>query len=200
MDTPVLVPNIDEAIPLPANAAEALPELSREQEIEMRARTIKLISDLSGTPVIPTAENIAQAEELAREMMDNPAKRIEFSKYPNETMAWVAGMIQQSNCALVDDLSEYKNYVINKLVLEIEQTSDPKIRMQAVTKLGEVDGVDAFKRRTETTHVIKPIEEVEKELLDTIKTIRTRKADPKALELKPEDYEVVSDNLDQPLQ
>lgn len=200
MDTPVLVPNIDEAIPLPANAAEALPELSREQEIEMRARTIKLISDLSGTPVIPTAENIAQAEELAREMMDNPAKRIEFSKYPNETMAWVAGMIQQSNCALVDDLSEYKNYVINKLVLEIEQTSDPKIRMQAVTKLGEVDGVDAFKRRTETTHIIKPIEEVEKELLDTIKTIRTRKADPKALELKPEDYEVVSDNLDQPLQ
>ena len=196
----ILIPEIDENIPLPANAAEALPELSPEAEIEMRARTIKLISDLSGIPVIPTAENIAQAEELAREMMDNPAKRIEFSKYPNETMAWVAGMIQQSNCALVDDLSEYKNYVINKLVLEIEQTKDPKIRMQAVVKLGEVDGVDAFKRRTETTHVIKPIEEVEKELLDTIKTIRTRKADPKALELKPEDYEVVSDNLDQPLQ
>ena len=193
MDAPALVPNIDEAIPLPANAAEALPELSREQEIEMRARTIKLISDLSGKPVIPTAENIAQAEELAREMMDNPAKRIEFSKYPNETMAWVAGMIQQSNCALVDDLSEYKNYVINKLVLEIEQAKDPKIRLQAVTKLGEVDGVDAFKRRTETTHVIKPIEEVEKELLDTIKTIRTRQTDPKVLEMKPEDYEIVGE-------
>ena len=200
MDTAVLVPNIDEAIPLPANAVDALPELSREQEIEMRARTIKLISDLSGVPVIPTAENIAQAEELAREMLDNPDKRIEFSKYPNEVMAWVAGMIQQSNCALVDDLSEYKNYVINKLVLEIEQTKDPKIRMQAVTKLGEVDGVDAFKRRTETTHVIKPIEEVEKELLETIKTIRTRKADPKLLEIKPEDYEVVDNNDESSLQ
>lgn len=193
MDIPALVPNIDEAIPLPASALDALPELSREQEIEMRARTIKLISDLTGTPVTPTEENRREAEELARQMMDDPKKRIEFSKYPNETMAWLAGMIQQSNCALVDDLSEYKNYVITKLVMEIEQAQDAKVRLQAVTKLGEVDGVDAFKKRTETTHVVKPIEEVEKELLETIKTIRSRKVDPKALELQPEDYEVVED-------
>lgn len=167
----MLVPNIDELVPLPANAAEALPELSREQEIEMRARTIKLISDLTNSPVTPTAENIAEAEELARQMIDNPAKRIEFSKYPNETMAWLAGMIQQSNCALVDDLSEYKNYVITKLLLEIENAVDPKVRLQAVTKLGEVDGVDAFKKRSEVTHQIKPIEEVEKELIQVINVL-----------------------------
>ncbi len=40
MDAPVLVPLIDEAVPLPANAAEALPDLSREQEIEMRDRAL----------------------------------------------------------------------------------------------------------------------------------------------------------------
>ena len=171
MDVPVLVPNIDELIPLPANAAEALPELSREQEIEMRARTIKLISDLTGKPIDPTDENKKEAEELARQMMDDPKKRIEFSKYPNETMAWLAGMIQQSNCSLVDDLTEYKNYVINKLLMEIETTTDAKIRVQALTKLGEVDGVDAFKKRTETTHVIKPIEEVEKELIQVINVL-----------------------------
>jgi hypothetical protein len=171
MDTPVLVPNIDELIPLPANAAEALPELSREEEIKMRARTIKLISDLTGIPIVPTQKNKDEAEELARQMMDDPKKRIEYSKYPNETMAWLAGMIQQSNCALVDDLTEYKNYVINKLLLEIETTNDAKIRVQSLIKLGEVDGVDAFKRRTETTHIIKPMEEVEKELLQVINVL-----------------------------
>lgn len=196
MDAPVLVPPIDEALPLPADAAEALPELSREQEIEMRARTIKLISDLTGVPIIPTQEHKDQAEELARQMMDDPKKRIEFSKYPNESMAYLAGMIQQSNCALVDDLSEYKNYVINKYVYEIEHSDDPKLRLQAVTKLGEVDGVDAFKKRTEITHIVKPIEEVEKELLETIKTIRSRKESPKAIEMRPEDYEIVDENAD----
>lgn len=171
MDTPILVPHIDELIPLPTNAAEALPELSREQEIEMRARTIKLISDLTGIPLVPTQQNKDEAEELARQMIDDPKKRIEYSKYPNETMAWLAGMIQQSNCSLVDDLTEYKNYVINKLVAEIETTNDSKLRVQALTKLGEVDGVDAFKRRTETTHIIRPIEEVEKELIQVINVL-----------------------------
>jgi hypothetical protein len=106
-------------------------------------------------------------------------------------MAYLAGMIQQSNCALVDDLSEYKNYVINKYVYEIEHTEDSKIRIQALTKLGEVDGVDAFKKRTEITHVIKPIEEVENELLEIHRTIKLRKEAPKAIEMQPEDYEVV---------
>jgi len=171
---PILVPDIDEAIPLPANAAEALPELSREQEIEMRARTIKLISDLTGTAITPSEENIDEAKELARQMMDDPKKRIEFSKYPNETMAYLAGLIQQSNCALVDDLSELKQYVVNKLVYEVEHATTPKERIQALTRLGEVDGVDAFKRRSEVTHIIKPIEEVEKELLSVLEGIEYR--------------------------
>lgn len=171
MTDTVLVPEIDENIPLPANAAEALPELSAEAEIQMRARTIKLISDLTGIPLVPTEQDKDEAEKLARQMIEDPKKRIEFSKYPNETMAWLAGMVQQSNCSLVDDLSEYKNYVINRLVSEIETTADAKIRVQALTKLGEVDGVDAFKKRSEVTHVIKPIEEIEKELIQVINVL-----------------------------
>jgi len=196
----LLVPDIDENIPLPANAAEALPELSREQEIQMRARTIKLISDLTGIPIAPSKENKDEAEEIAREMMDDPKKRIEFSKYPNETMAYLAGLIQQSNCALVEDLAELKMYVVNKLVYEIEHAPTPKERINALAKLGEIDGVDAFKRRSEITHQIKPIEEVEKELLDTIKVIRSRNSQPAAIEMKPEDYEVVDTGLDNRLQ
>lgn len=80
MTDTVLVPEIDENIPLPANAAEALPELSAEAEIQMRARTIKLISDLTGIPLVPTEQDKDEAEKLARQMIEDPKKRIEFSK------------------------------------------------------------------------------------------------------------------------
>jgi len=36
--------------------------------------------------------------------------------------------------------------------------------LSALRSLGDVDGVDAFKRRTEMTVTIKPIEQVEKDL------------------------------------
>ena len=92
-------------------------------------------------------------------------------------MAYLAGMVAQSNCAIVDDLSELKLYVVNKLVYEVEHATTPKERIQALSKLGEVDGVDAFKKRSETTHIIKPIEEVEKELLSVLEGIEYKVID-----------------------
>jgi len=130
-----LVPYIDETIPLPANAAEALPDLTPVEELNMRVRTIKLISDLTGQPIIPL-----------------------------------------------------KNYVINKLVVEIETTKDPKLRIQSVTKLGEIDGVDAFKKRSEITHQVKPIEEVEKELMQVLEGIEYSVVDSETPEINPDDY------------
>jgi vacuolar-type H+-ATPase subunit I/STV1 len=173
----LLVPDIEENIPLPANAVEALPELTPEAEIEMRARTIKLISDLTGTPLCPDENDITAAKEIATAHLANPKTRIDYSKYPNETMAYLAGMVAQSNCALVDDLSELKLYVVNKLVYEVEHAENSKTRIQAITKLGEVDGVDAFKKRSEITHIIKPIEEVEKELLSVLEGIEYKVMD-----------------------
>lgn len=170
----MLFPEIDENIPLPANAVEALPDLSPQEELNARVRTIKFISDITGTPIVPNKDDVEGAKQLATQMMSDPAKRIEYSKYPNEMMAYLAGMVAQTNCALVDDLSELKMYVINKLVYEIEHAKDSRVRVQAVTKLGEVDGIDAFKKRTETTHIIKPIEEVEKELMSVLEGIEYR--------------------------
>jgi hypothetical protein len=167
----LLIPEIEENIVLPANAVEALPELTPEAEIEMRARTIKLISDLTGTPLCPDENDITAAKEIATAHLANPKTRIDYSKYPNETMAFLAGLVAQSNCAIVDDLSELKLYVVNKLVYEVEHAENSKTRIQAITKLGEVDGVDAFKKRSEVTHIIKPIEEVEKELLSVLEGI-----------------------------
>jgi hypothetical protein len=178
-----LMPNIEENIPLPDNAKEAFPDLSAEQELQMRANVIKLMSDLTGQVISPTKENADQAKALAKEMINNPQYRPDYAQYPNETLAMLAGMVAQMNVSIVDELSELKMYVVNKLVAEIEASKDPKIRVAALGKLGEVDGVDAFKKRTEVTHKILTPEEVEKELLETLGSLETKVIDVEAREI-----------------
>jgi hypothetical protein len=178
-----IVPNIEENIPLPQNAKEAFPDLLPAEELQMRANVIKLMSDLTGQELSPTKENAAQATELARQMAADPKHRPEFSKYPNETLAFLAGMVAQMNVSIVDELSDLKLYVVNKLVHEIEHTRDPKARLTAIRSLGEVDGVDAFKKRSEVTHRIMSAEEVEKELLETLQNLEDKIIDVEAREV-----------------
>ena len=175
-----IVPHIEENLPLPDNAKEAFPELTPAQELEMRANTIKLMSDLTGNPLVPTQENADTAKEIAKEMISNPKVRPDFSKYPNETLAMLAGMVAQMNVSIVAELSDFKLYVVNKLVMEIENAKDSKARISAISKLGEVDGVDAFKRRTEVTHKHMTIEEVEDELLQTLESLEDKVIDVEA--------------------
>ena len=179
----VIVPNIEEDIPLPASAMDALPDMSPQQEIEMRAKTIKLISDLNGMAIEPTEEHINQARDLAKQMITNPAMRPEFAKYPNEVMAYLAGMVAQSNCMIVEELSDLKLYVVNKLIAEVENAKDAKARITALSKLGEVDGVDAFKKRSEVTHKIQTIEEVETELFTILNTLEDQITDVEVREV-----------------
>lgn len=167
----MLVPDVESDIPLPSSATDPMADLSPADELAMRARTIKLLADLKGESLIPTAAQQFEAEDIARKMMSDPKHRPDFAKYPNETMAYLAGMVAQSNCSIVEELSDLKNYVINKLVTEVESTTDAKARISALKLLGEVDGVDAFKRRSEVTMQIKPIEEVEKELLTILEGV-----------------------------
>jgi hypothetical protein len=171
MDMDAFVPDIEEGIPLPSNALEALPDLTSTEEIEMRARTIKFFSDLTGVAIEPDRDQQLVASELAHQMVHDPKIRHDFAKYPNETIAFLAGLVAKTNHALVEDLATLKNYVITNLVKEIETTSDSKLRVQALKTLGEVDGIDAFKKRSEVTHIVKPIEEVEKELMQVLEGI-----------------------------
>ena len=166
-----LWPTIEVDIPVPTRARQALPELSSEEELTARVNTIKLLSDLQGQPLTPSDDDKYEAESIAKKMMANPELRPDYSQYKNEVMAYLAGMVAQSNVQLVDELSELKMYVVNKLIYEIEHAKDSKSRIAALSKLGEVDGVDAFKKRTETTITVKPIEEVEKELLTILENV-----------------------------
>ena len=170
----MLMPDIEDDFPLPARVTEAMPELSPAEELNMRVRTIKLLADLAGSPILPTEENRDQAIKLAKQMIEDPRMRPEYAKYPNETMAYLAGLVAQSNCMIVDELSDLKLYVVNKLVFEVEHATSPKERIAALAKLGEVDGVDAFKKRSEVTMQIKPMAEVEKELLEALSIIETK--------------------------
>jgi hypothetical protein len=182
-DMEQIMPYIEENIPLPKNASDAFPDLSPSEELTMRANVVKLMSDLTGNPLTPTQENTDQARELAREMITDPKHRPDFSKYPNETLAMLAGMVAQMNVSIVEELSDLKMYVVNRLVMEIEQAKDPKTRVVALGKLGEIDGVDAFKKRSEVTHKILSIEEVEKELLDTLTKLEDKAIDVEAREV-----------------
>jgi hypothetical protein len=188
----IIVPNIEEDIPLPKNAAEALPEMTVAEEIQMRANTIKLLADLKGEHIEPNYSDVKDAESLATEMVNNPALRPEFGNYTNETTAFLAGMVSQMNCMIVKDLADMKLYVLNKLVLEAEQSKNAKERISALRAIGEVDGVDAFKKKTEVTHKLETMEEVEKELLSMLGELKQ-----KAL-LKPKaetiDAEVIEDD------
>lgn len=178
--SPALIPEIEESIPLPANASEALPDLTPNEELDMRVRTIKLISDLTGVPISPSKDDEEEAKKLAKKMMQDPKMRPEYAKYPNEMMAYLAGLVAQTNCMLVDELSDLKLYVVNKLIYEVEHAQDPKSRIAALSKLGEVDGVDAFKRRSEVTMQVKPLAEVEKELKSILEGIEYSVVQPAA--------------------
>lgn len=177
------VPDLEDGIPLPASAAEALPDLTPVEELNMRARTIVLLAEMQGKTLSPDADGQDVAQKLARQMMEDPALRPDYSRYPNETLAYLAGLVAQNNCAIVEELSELKLYVVNKLVWEVEHAKDSKSRISALSKLGEVDGVDAFKKRSEMTVTHKSIEEVEKELFSVLEGIEYKVLDAKTPEV-----------------
>ena len=160
-----LLPDIATNVPLPLSMAEALPPMTTKEELEVRANTIKLLSDLTGNPILPTEENKEQAREVAKKAAENES--VNLSRYPNETIAYLAGMVSQYDAMVVNELAELKLFVVNKLI-EDTGNKDARIRIQALRALGEIDGVDAFKRRTEITVQHRSTEEIERALLEKL--------------------------------
>ena len=103
-------------VPLPLNATDAMPEMTDFEEIQMRGRTVKLIADLTDTPIEPTEEHRDQAVQLANEVITNPETQLNLNQYPNETMAYLAGIVSMYQADLVKELSDYKRFVVNKLL------------------------------------------------------------------------------------
>ena len=172
-----IVPNIDAGIPIPKNTKEALPDMTPQEELTMRSKTIKLVSDLADEVIEPTTEDIEQAEDLAREIMKNPELKPEFGNYPNETIAYLAGLVAQTSHMVAKDLADIKLSVLNGLLQEASLAKTSRERISAWSKIGEIDGVDAFKKKTEITHITKSGDELEKELLETINSLKSKVID-----------------------
>jgi hypothetical protein len=170
----VLIPTIENDVPIPKNAKEALPEMTINEELNIRAETIKAVADIKGEDIKPTYSNIKDAQDLAKEMMSNPLLKPEFDKYPNETMAFLAGLVGQTQCMLTEQLADFKLYVLNRLVEVVEKTDNAKEKIAALRSIGEIDGVDAFKKKTEVTHKVESMEEVEKELLSMLAELKAK--------------------------
>jgi len=192
----IMMPNIDEDVPLPKNPKDAMPELGMEEELQVRVETVKTIADLKGEP-IPEANPKEQqkAVDFVKQVMTDPNFKPEYGNYSDPTMAFCAGMVAQTQVLLAKELADYKLYVVNNLIKVIESTKNPKEKTTALRALGEVDGVDAFKKKTEVTHKMESMEEVEKELLTMLNDFKQ-----KGLLKEPAqtiDAEVIEDKTDE---
>ena len=192
----IIIPYIEENVPLPRNSHEALPDMSNEREVMVRAQTIKELSDLTGEEIAPDAKNIHDATQIATDMVKNPEKKQDIEIYPNETITFLAGMVGSMNHMIVKDLADLKLYVVNKLVNVVENTDNPKEQIAALRSIGEVDGVDAFKKKTEVLHKVESIDEVEKELIKLLNEFKSQgmiKADPQTIDAELVEEPVVEE-------
>ena len=177
MSDNTVIPHIEENIPLPKNAREALPEMSVQEELEVRAKTIKLIADIQDQNIEPTAQEMKDAAEMATQMMSDPSLKPDYANYPNETIAYLAGLVSQTSHMVAKDLADIKLSVLNGLLQEAATAKNSKDRISAWSKIGDIDGVDAFKRKTEVTHITKSGKELEEELRRTIEELKGKVID-----------------------
>jgi len=188
----IVVPHIEDDVPIPKNAKEALPDMSTQEELEVRTNTIKMLADIQDENIEPSEENMEEAEVLAGEMMANPELKPDFGSYPNETIAFLAGMVAQTSHMVAKDLADIKLTVLNGLLQEATMAKSSRERIAAFKAVGEIDGVDAFKRKTEVTHINKSGEELEKELLATINELKGKVIHTKEV-VEVQDIEVEDD-------
>ena len=170
----VMYPNVDDNVPIPKSAREALPELSNEEELEMLANTIKLISDLTGQPIEATQEDIDEAKTVVETMIKHPETKIQLKKYKNSTLASLAGMVAELDSSVVDNLKDLKTFVINGLIKEATMSDKSKERITALRAIGEVDGVDAFKKHTEVVHKNMSMDDIEGRLKTLVNKLQKR--------------------------
>jgi hypothetical protein len=185
-DSVVMMPPLEQDIALPKNATEALPELTTEEELEVMANTIKLCSDIMGEEIKPTQEDIDEAKHVAKTIIAEPKTKIQLKKYKNSTLASLAGMVAELDTHVVDELKDLKTVVVNGLLREALTADKSKERITALRAIGDIDGVDAFKKHTEVVHTSMPLEEVERKLAALINKVQIRLAASETQEVKGE--------------
>jgi len=170
----VMMPHIEQNVPIPKNAREALPDLTNEEEVEMLANTVKLISDLTGEEIQATQEDIDEAKSVIKTIIQEPDKKLHLKKYKNATLASLAGMVAELDAQVVDELKDLKTFVVNGLIREAATADKPKERITALRAIGDIDGVDAFKKHTEVVHKSMSMDDIEARLQSLVGKLQKR--------------------------
>jgi hypothetical protein len=170
----VMMPHIEQNVPIPKSAREALPDLTNEEEVEMLANTVKLISDLTGEEIQATQEDIDEAKSVIKTIIQEPNKKIHLKKYKNATLASLAGMVAELDAQVVDELKDLKTFVVNGLIREAATADKPKERITALRAIGDIDGVDAFKKHTEVVHKNMSMDDIESRLQTLVSKLQKR--------------------------
>ena len=186
----VIMPHIEQNVPIPKNAREALPDLTNEEEVEMLANTVKLISDLTGEEIQATQEDIDEAKSVIKTMIQEPNNKLQLKKYKNATLASLAGMVAELDAQVVDELKDLKTFVVNGLIREATTADKPKERITALRAIGDIDGVDAFKKHTEVVHKNMSMDDIEDKLRTLVNRIEKRIQDKKSEVI---DAEIIKD-------
>lgn len=186
----VIIPHLEENISLPRNSRDALPDLTNEEELEMLTNTMRLLSDITGEPIQATKEDIAEAKTVITAMTKEPQTKLQLKKYKNGTLASLAGMVAELDAQVVDDLKDLKTFVVNGLIKEAATAEKSKERITALRAIGEVDGVDAFKKTTEVIHKSMSLDDIEDKLRTLVSRIEKRIQEKKTEVI---DAEIVKD-------
>ena len=105
---------IETDIEIPAPTQSLLPDLSEKEEVMLRGKTAKLLSELTDKPLVVAQQHRDDAKALLRnEGNIQPV----LPKYPNETIAYLAGLVTEYDRMVVNDLAELKLFVVNNFLL-----------------------------------------------------------------------------------
>ena len=140
----------------------------------MMVNTIKLMSDLTGQPIEATQEDIDEAKTVIKTIIKEPETKLQLKKYKNSVLASLAGMVAELDAQVVDDLKDLKTFVVNGLIKEAATAEKSKERITALRAIGEVDGVDAFKKTTEVIHKNMSLDDIEERLRTLVTRIEKR--------------------------
>ena len=123
-------------------------------------------------------------------MIKEPQTKLQLKKYKNGTLASLAGMVAELDAQVVDDLKDLKTFVVNGLIKEAATAEKSKERITALRAIGEVDGVDAFKKTTEVIHKNMSLDDIEDKLRTLVSKIEKRVQDKESQVI---DAEIVKD-------
>jgi hypothetical protein len=181
----------DFAIPFPDSGTKLS---DFKEKVEAACRTAELL----GLDDTPGTEDLIEAEQAVYAAVDPDEKKNKQALKASEsfkpaTYYAVNGLLKEYSVRVVDNATQIRLMVTNKLILESENP-DARIRMRALELLGKITDVGLFTEKSEVTVTHRSTEELISNVRSKIAAMREPKditpttvlLDGRAIDLKEE--------------